>query len=72
MPYSPPKKSTLMLSLLLELLGVILAFSGFLDTFAPQPVALGYNMNELCIIIGLILTLISWFIMFLGVKFRGI
>ncbi|MFX1236524.1 MAG: hypothetical protein ACFFAS_01515 [Promethearchaeota archaeon] len=74
--YSPPKKSTLLVSMVLEIIGLIIGITGafgqitpYLETIIGPDVI---NVDLICIITGFILTAIAWFIFYLGVKLRGV
>ncbi|MFX1276068.1 MAG: hypothetical protein ACFFBP_01635 [Promethearchaeota archaeon] len=77
--YSPPKKMTMIVSLALEILGIIMACIGvfemvvpFLETVVGVPVVFGITWSVLITIIGVTFTGLAWFIFFLGVKLRGV
>ncbi len=76
--YSPPKKITLTISFVVEMLGVALAIFGALGMIDPYLTSIsivvpaGVSIDLICEITGLIMTAIAWFIVYLGVKLRGI
>jgi hypothetical protein len=68
MAYSPPKKATIILSLLFLLIGIIIGIWEIYDGLSKT-----LNINSNYILIGaFILTLISWLIMYIGVRVRGL
>ncbi len=72
MAYSPPKKTTLIMSLILEIIGIIIGLMGLYGYCTIIPINIGTQLiNEICVILGFVLTLIGWFILYLGVKLRG-
>jgi len=64
MSYSPPTKRTIMISFLLLVIGIVLAIVGFLG--------LVKGFNDWLIYIGFGLIILSWILMFIGVRFRGV
>ena len=74
--FSPPKKSTIVVSMALEVLGIVIGVFGALDMFIPFLSSIGvdpaWNVDGICVITGLVLTGVAWFIFFLGVKLRGV
>jgi hypothetical protein len=64
MPYSPPKRVTIMLSLLILIIGIVLGICG----------NLGYlgSYSNICVYVGFGLCFLSWLLMWIGVKFRGV
>ncbi len=62
--WTPPTKKTVLLSLIFVLLGIFIGIAGFLNAVGQY--------SQLCVYIGFGLTFLSWFILFLGVKFEGI
>ena len=72
MPYSPPKKATLIISLIFELLGIIIGLLGLYGYGYLLPISLGMNNDTLFVIVGFLLTLIGWLIVYLGVRLRGL
>ncbi|MHA1657758.1 MAG: hypothetical protein ACTSUT_01375 [Promethearchaeota archaeon] len=71
MAYSPPKKATLIMSLILEIIGIIIGLMGLYGYCTIIPINIGMDINQICVILGFVLTLIGWFILYLGVKLRG-
>jgi len=65
MPWSPPKKTTIIISLILELVGVLLGVIAL--NYIP-----GLTLDIIYALIGFLLCLIGWFLMLLGVLFKGI
>lgn len=65
MSYSPPTKRTILISFILLIIGLVLGLIGFLGL-----VALGYNRWLTYIGFGLIV--LSWLLMYIGVRFRGL
>ena len=75
--YSPPKKITIIVSLALEVLGIVMASIGAFDRAVPflEQVlgqAPAWNVDLVMIITGVALTGVAWFVIFLGVKLRGV
>ncbi|MBD3254599.1 MAG: hypothetical protein GF383_05875 [Candidatus Lokiarchaeota archaeon] len=68
MSYSPPKKATVIMSLIILLIGILLGILGFFDVI---PRINGNNYNEYFVIAGFILSFLAWLIMYLGVRIRG-
>lgn len=64
MPYSPPKKATLILSLIFVLAGIILGLMALYGVVISK--------NDLYVVIGFGLTLIGWLIVYLGIITRGL
>ena len=72
--YSPPKKSTVIISLILLLIGIILgviAFLGEASTLLPFLELFGLTAEEMCLLICFALSFLAWLLMYLGVKLRG-
>jgi hypothetical protein len=67
MPWSPPKKITIIISLILEILGLFLSL-----------VALGYifiesfSLGPEFALVGTILCFVGWILMVIGALFKGI
>jgi len=75
MPYSPPKKSTILFSFLIMFIGIILGVIGVMGQMSvliPGTIIFGLDADQLFILIGFLLVIIAWLLMFLGVLFRGI
>ena len=74
--YSPPKKTTLITSFVVELLGIVMGVFGALGMINPYLVDIGiipaFNVDIVIEITGLIMTAIAWFIFYLGIKLRGV
>jgi len=76
--YSPPKKITLIISFVVELLGIALGVFGALGMIDPYLAGIGItppvgvSIDLICEITGLIMTAVAWFIVYLGVKLRGV
>ncbi|MHA1341093.1 MAG: hypothetical protein ACTSO2_14055 [Promethearchaeota archaeon] len=74
MPLSPPKKSTVIISLVLIIIGTIISLIGYLD-FLPadfiNPIQ-GYTTNQILFFGGFALSAIAWFLFFLGTRLKGI
>ncbi|MFX1393225.1 MAG: hypothetical protein ACFFAH_06565 [Promethearchaeota archaeon] len=64
MSYSPPTKRTIIISFLLLIIGIVLGLLGFLGLVK------GYN--DIFIYIGFGLIVLSWLLMYIGVRFRGL
>ncbi len=74
MAYSPPKKTTIIISLIILLIGLILgvlAFLGEATTIFPFLALFGYTAEEICLLISFALSFLAWLLMFLCVKLRG-
>ena len=69
MPYSPPTKKTVLLSLVCVIIGIILGIIGFLGLF---PHSGGIDWNQILVYIGFGLTFLSWLLMYLGVVLHGV
>ena len=69
MRWSPPKKGTVIISLLLEIIGIICGIIGYL---ALAPLYEGLDLNPIIFYLGLGLTFFAWLLMFIGVKYKGI
>ncbi|MFX0140447.1 MAG: hypothetical protein ACFFDN_42805 [Candidatus Hodarchaeota archaeon] len=65
MPYSPPTKMTIIISVICLIIGFVL---GIVGLYVPAV----KDWSEILILIGLILCCIAWVLMFLGVMIRGI
>lgn len=65
--WSPPKKVTYLVSIVLEIIGFILGLiaSGII------PVA-GISLNQIWLMVSLILLLIGWLLLLIGILFRGV
>ncbi|MFX1533544.1 MAG: hypothetical protein ACFFDI_04850 [Promethearchaeota archaeon] len=64
MSWSPPRKTTVIISFLVVLIGLVigaLGFLGYVDPILP-------GMDTLAMLVGLIIAFIGWFLLFLGVK----
>ena len=75
MQYSPPKKSTILFSFLIMFIGIILGVLGVMGQMSvliPGTIIFGLDADQLFILIGFLLVIIAWLLMFLGVLFRGI
>lgn len=67
MPWSPPRKGTLTLSFILEVLGLIVGLAAY---GLVQLEAL--NIDPDYVIYGLYLCFAGWVLLVLGIRFRGI
>lgn len=64
MSYSPPTKRTIYISFLLLVIGIVLALVGFFHLVK------GYS--DWFIYIGFGLVVLSWILMYIGVRVRGV
>jgi hypothetical protein len=68
MPYSPPTKATVILSLLILLIGIIIGIWEIYDGLSKM-----VNVSPNYVLLGaFILTFLSWLIMYIGVRLRGV
>ena len=68
MPWTPPKKTTVILTIILEVIGLILAFIGIFGVISPIE---SIDINLILNITGLLLSFIGWIILLLGILLRG-
>ncbi|MBD3229808.1 MAG: hypothetical protein GF329_16620 [Candidatus Lokiarchaeota archaeon] len=68
MPWSPPKKITVIITVILEIIGLILAFLGSLNMI---PIIGSMDFNLISNISGYLICFFGWFILLLGVFLRG-
>ena len=74
MPLSPPKKSTVIASLILIIIGTIVSIIGYLN-FLPDdliPSIEGYTTNQILFMAGFLIDAIAWFLFFLGTRLKGL
>jgi hypothetical protein len=67
MPWSPPKKITLVVSFLLEILGLLLSLVALGFVFIE-----GWSLGPEFALIGTILCFIGWILMVIGALFKGV
>lgn len=67
MPWSPPKKITIIIALILEILGLFLSLvaSGLLSIE-------GFNLPPFVAFLGAVLCFIGWILMVIGAVFKGV
>ena len=73
--YSPPKKITIIISLLLLVLGFvfgIIAFLGYAGEWLSFLALGGYSARQVCYLLGFIFCGLAWFLIVLGVMVRGL
>ena len=74
--YSPPKKSTITVSMVLVALGIVIGVLGALKMIVPFLDSIGvtpaWDVDGIFVITGLTLAGVAWFMMYLGVKLRGV
>ncbi|TFG15716.1 MAG: hypothetical protein EU535_01275 [Promethearchaeota archaeon] len=68
MSYSPPTKGTLILSFLILLIGIVI---GIWEIYDGLSKILGVPSNYI-LLAGFILTFLSWIIVYIGVRVRGL
>lgn len=68
--WSPPKKSTMLLSALILILGAVIGIGGFRGEFPNDLIPIGMNTNDLFAFIGMFCPLLSYLILYLGVISR--
>lgn len=68
MAYSPPTKATLIFSFLILLIGVII---GILEIYDGLSKTLNIPSNYI-LLAGFVLTILSWIIVYIGVRLRGL
>jgi len=72
MPLSPPKKSTVIASLILIIIGTIVSIIGYLN-FLPDdliPSIEGYTTIQILYLAGFLIDAIVWFLFFLGTRLK--
>ena len=72
MKYSPPTKTTIELSLLTLTVAISLVITGYQELIIENIVFLNININVWCFFGGLLLALVSWLIMYIGVRLKGV
>jgi len=73
--WTPPSKMTMILALLIIIFGIILGIWGLLDLTGQLPPDFPINIssyNQILIYISWILSIISWIIIFIGIKMKGV
>jgi hypothetical protein len=68
MPYSPPTKKTIILSLIILLIGLVI---GVWEIYDGLSKTVGIDSTYI-LLIGFILTFLSWLLMYIGVRLRGL
>ena len=68
MSYSPPTKKTIMFSFLVLLIGLVI---GIMEIYDGLGKTLGVPSNYL-LLAGFILCFLSWLIIYIGVRVRGL
>jgi hypothetical protein len=68
MSYSPPTKKTIMFSFLVLLIGIVI---GIYEIYDGLGKTLGVQSNYI-LLAGFILCFLSWFIIYIGVRVRGL
>lgn len=68
MSYSPPTKGTIIFSFLVLIIGIAI---GIWEVYDGLSSMIGVNSNYI-IIAGFVLTFLSWLIMYIGVRVRGL
>ena len=67
MPWSPPKKITIIIALILEILGL------FLSLVATGLLYIeGFNLPPFVAFLGAVLCFIGWILMVIGAVFKGV
>ena len=75
MAYSPPKKITVIISLIILVIGLLLLYLvifNILPEFLLSITIAPLTSYEFWGIIVMILVAVSWLLMFIGIKYRGI
>ncbi|MFX0065109.1 MAG: hypothetical protein ACFFC7_23295 [Candidatus Hermodarchaeota archaeon] len=73
MGWSPPRKTTVIISFLVMLIGLVIGVLGFLEVFSTiLPLVWIFNTDTLAMLVGLIITFIGWLLLFLGVKMTNL
>jgi len=67
MPWSPPKKITLIISLILEILGLLLSLVALGFIFIE-----GFSLGPEFALVGTILCIVGWALMLIGALFKGV
>ena len=67
MPWRPPKKITIIISLLLEILGLFLG----LVALGYVPIS-GFTLEPVFALVGIILCIIGWVLMLIGALVKGV
>ena len=68
MPYSPPTKGTIILSFLILLIGLAIGIWEIYDGLSKM---IGIDSSYI-LLAGFILTFLSWLLMYIGVRLRGV
>lgn len=66
MGWSPPKKVTVVLTLFIEILGLVIGLTAF------GIIEIGVTLDPIFVIVGLGLCFLGWIILLLGVMVRGL
>ncbi len=72
MKYSPPTKSTVELSLLILIAGISLVITGYQESIKEELYFLDIHANVWCFYGGFLLALLSWLIMYIGIRTKGL
>ena len=72
MTYNPPTQKTIELSLLILTIGISLVITGYQELITEDIVFLNININTWCFFGGLLLSLLSWLIMYIGIRVKGL
>ncbi|MFX1410932.1 MAG: hypothetical protein ACFFA6_11295 [Promethearchaeota archaeon] len=75
MAWTPPSKFTVIISFLICIFGIFILYDvAFLapDYILPEFTIGDYNRAETWVIIAMIVLFLAWFLMFLGVRLKGL
>ncbi|MBY9005828.1 MAG: hypothetical protein KGD63_03635 [Candidatus Lokiarchaeota archaeon] len=69
---SPPKKITVIISIIIVFIGIIVSIIGYFSLFPSEIIIFDIEINEFFVYAGLVIIGFGWFLIFLGTRLRGI
>ena len=69
---SPPKKITVIISIIIVLIGIIVSIIGYVSFFPSDIIIFNFEINEFLVYAGLVIIGFGWFLIFIGTRLRGI
>ena len=69
---SPPKKITVIISIIIVFIGIIVSIIGYFSLFPSEIIIFDFEIDEFLVYAGLVIIGFGWFLIFLGTRLRGI
>ena len=69
---SPPKKITVIISIIIVIIGIIVSIIGYFSLIPSEKIIFDFEINEFLVYAGVFIIGFGWFLIFLGTRLRGI